>query len=117
MQNSTQKAGGKTVKIKINGHEVEGTAEEIYSLIQMTAKEEKQEKAEEAKPAAVKKTQAKKAPAKKETKKKETTKKEIDVGKAGALRKAGWSLQKIADEMGVSPQTIANKLKAGEQNE
>ena len=101
------------MKIKINGHEVEGTAEEIYSLIQMIGGASK----EEEEPAAVKKPQTKKAPAKKETKKKETTKKEIDVGKAGALRKAGWSLQKIADEMGVSPQTIANKLKQEGGNE
>lgn len=38
-------------------------------------------------------------------------KKTLDMGKVKALRKAGWSLDKIADEMGVSPQTIANRLK------
>ena len=36
--------------------------------------------------------------------------KPIDDGKIGALRKAGWSLGKIADEMGCSPQTVANRL-------
>lgn len=36
--------------------------------------------------------------------------KPIDDGKIGALRKAGWSLVKIADEMGCSPQTVANRL-------
>lgn len=35
-------------------------------------------------------------------------KKTLEMGKVKALRKAGWSLDKIADEMGVSPQTIAN---------
>ena len=36
--------------------------------------------------------------------------KPMDVGKLQALRKAGWSTTKIADEMGVSPQTILNHL-------
>ena len=35
----------------------------------------------------------------------------FDVGKLGALRKAGWSVSKIADEMGVSEQTIRNYMK------
>ena len=38
--------------------------------------------------------------------------KKIDMGKLMALRKAGWSYEKIADEMGISPQTVANRLKA-----
>lgn len=39
-------------------------------------------------------------------------KKNLDIGKIKALRDAGWSLKKIAEEMGVaSPQTIANHLK------
>lgn len=41
-------------------------------------------------------------------------KKTLEMGKVKALRKAGWSLDKIADEMGVSPQTIANRLKGEE---
>lgn len=45
-------------------------------------------------------------------KKPHPTKKKLDIGKIRALRDAGWSLKKIADEMGVgSPQTIANHLK------
>jgi hypothetical protein len=45
-------------------------------------------------------------------KKPHPTKKKIDIGKIRALRDAGWSLKKIAEEMGVaSPQTIANHLK------
>lgn len=39
---------------------------------------------------------------------------QLDMGKVKALRKAGWTLEKIADEMGCSAQTIANKLKGAE---
>ena len=49
----------------------------------------------------------KKAP-KKKPKKKE---KAFDMGKLQALHEGGWSVAKIADEMGVSQQTIYNKLK------
>lgn len=42
---------------------------------------------------------------------KKTTRKELDMGKVKALRDAHWSLEKIADEMGVSPMTISNRLK------
>jgi len=34
----------------------------------------------------------------------------FDIGKALALRKAGWTLEKIADELRCSPQTVANNL-------
>lgn len=36
--------------------------------------------------------------------------KALDDGKIRALRKAGWTLEKIADEMGCSPQTVKNRL-------
>lgn len=36
--------------------------------------------------------------------------KDLDDGKIRALRKAGWTLEKIADEMGCSIQTVANRL-------
>lgn len=35
----------------------------------------------------------------------------VDWGKAKALRKAGWSLSKIADELGVSVPTVSQHLK------
>ena len=35
----------------------------------------------------------------------------VDWGKAKALRKAGWSLAKIADELGVSVPTVSQHLK------
>lgn len=63
-------------------------------------------------------------PAGKETKKKKAVKKPaapkrkpIDMGKVRALREAGWSLKQIGDEMGVSPQTIANALNRKEETE
>ena len=37
--------------------------------------------------------------------------KAFDMGKLRALHEGGWSVAKIADEMGVSQQTIYNKLK------
>lgn len=36
----------------------------------------------------------------------------IDIGKAKALRAAGWSYEKIADEFGCATQTIINHMKA-----
>ena len=39
-----------------------------------------------------------------------TQRKDLDDGKIRALRKAGWTLEKIADEMGCSPQTVKNRL-------
>lgn len=46
---------------------------------------------------------------KKESAKK--TKKALDVGKMVACYKAGWSMSKIADELGCTSQTVANNLK------
>ena len=38
----------------------------------------------------------------------------LDIGKIKALREGGWTLAKIADEMRVAPQTIANHLARAE---
>lgn len=43
-------------------------------------------------------------------KKVEKKKLDFDLGKAVSLRRGGWPLAKIADEMGCSPQTVANYL-------
>lgn len=40
--------------------------------------------------------------------------KPLDDGKMLALRKAGWSYEKIADEMGCSTQTVINHIKEKE---
>ena len=52
-------------------------------------------------------TKAEKPKKPKETKPKtEPKRKPFDVGKLGALRKAGWTVAKIADEMGCSEATV-----------
>lgn len=43
--------------------------------------------------------------------------KKIDEGKVKALREAGWSQAKIADEMGVSQGTISSLLKKLQNDE
>lgn len=42
--------------------------------------------------------------------KRATKKKTLDLGKMAALRNAGWSYRKIADELGCSAQTVANRM-------
>ena len=67
----------------------------IYKGKPMTAPEQKEEPKPELKP----------------KQRKAVNRKELDMGKVKAMRAAGWSLEKIADEMGCAPQTIANHLK------
>ena len=50
-------------------------------------------------------------PKKKPQPKKKKQEKAFDMGKLRALHEGGWSVVKIADEMGVLQQTIYNKLK------
>lgn len=66
--------------------------------------EEPEKKPEETKP-------DKPAEEPKPKKKKKERKSSIDTGKIGALRKAGWSIAKIADEMQITDQTVRNHLK------
>lgn len=47
----------------------------------------------------------------KKPKKTEPKRKSFDTGKLGALRKAGWSVAKIADEMQVSEATVYKYMK------
>ena len=54
---------------------------------------------------------AKKVKVGKNTKPRNTKTKPFDTGKLKALLDGGWSVAKIADEMGVSVQTIYNKMK------
>ena len=89
------------MKLLKNGYEIEGTAEEVFLLLQMETKYaeflEKQEKP---------KKPAQKKPARKPLPK--------DIGKVKALREAGWPVTKIADEFGVAEQTIRNWMKEAE---
>lgn len=77
----------------INGLTITGTPAEMAELLQLLTP-----RADKPKPAPKKAPEPKRA------------KLAIDMGKVKALRNAGWTLEKIADEMGCSPQTIANKL-------
>ena len=56
-------------------------------------------------------------PKKEEPKKEEAKKgrKPFDMGKLKALIDGGWAVPKIADEMGVSEQTIRNRMKQMEE--
>lgn len=75
-------------------YDIEGTVEEVKELLGMN-----QPKAvvQEEPPKAVKKPKAKKN--------------EVDIGKIKALSKAGWSVDKIADEMRIGKSTVYKKLK------
>lgn len=84
----------KLVAVALREKAVVLIAENMVKFIPCAEKEEKAPAPEKPAP---------KAPAKK--------RKELDMGKVRALRVAGWTLEKIADEMGVSTNTIANRLK------
>lgn len=74
-------------------YDIEGTVEEIKELLGMMQ------------PKAVVQEEPPKAIVK--TKPKPKKKKEVDSGKIKALRKAGWSMTKIADEMRCSISTVS----------
>lgn len=84
------------MRTEYNGLIITGTPEELMAFAQLlTPKPKPEQKTESKKPAP----------------KKPAGKINIDMGKVKALRNAGWSFDKIADEMGCSSQTIANRLK------
>lgn len=74
-------------------YDIEGTVEEIKELLGMMQ------------PKAVVQEDPPKAEVKAKPKPKK--KKEVDSGKIKALRKAGWSMTKIADEMRCSISTVS----------
>ena len=78
-------------------YDIEGTVEKIKELLGMMQ------------PKAVVQEEPPKAVVKAKPKPKK--KKEVDVGKIRALNKAGWSVEKIADEMRIGKSTVYKKLK------
>lgn len=76
--------------IKFMSYEIEATTSEILEMLWTADRIEKAAATSTPAPAAP-------APAPK------TRKADFDTGKARALREAGWTFAKIADEMGVSP--------------
>lgn len=85
--------------IKLFDATVTGTPEETYELLMLLGMTRKPVKTEQ-KPV---KTEQK--PVKAEQKK------PVDWAKAKALREAGWSYEKIGDELGVTGVTVAAHLK------
>ena len=84
--------------LEINGYIITGTPAEMRELLQMdTPKKAEAVKAEPAQKPVVKKPAVKS--------------KQIDWGKAQALRNAGWSYDKIGEELKVSGVTISAHLK------
>lgn len=77
----------------------------VLGLLYLQEDEKPEPKKEPAKRGRPKKTEEKK------TEPKKTEPKPFDTGKLKALLNGGWSVAKIADEMGVSVQTIYNKMK------
>lgn len=83
----------------------------VFAVMQTQAKAEERLKKEPEPKAEVKPTPPPKSPAGKGRKRK------LDTGKMRALREAGWSYEKIADEMGCSAGTVWNYFKDKEAEE
>lgn len=79
--------------IKINNIEIEATPTETAEFVKLFSGEVRKETPAPTKP--------KKAPA---------NKKDLDVGKMKALRKAGWTLAEIADELKTTQSTVSKRL-------
>ena len=83
----------------------------VFAVMQTQAKAEERPKKEPEPKAEVKPTPPPKSPAGQGRKRK------LDTGKMRALREAGWSYEKIADEMGCSAGTVWNYFKDKEAEE
>lgn len=81
--------------IKCNGFEIETAVNEAVEFVKSFSNYQKPKK-ETASVLKKKKTPS--------------SKRDLDMGKIKALRKAGWTLAEIGDEMGVTSRTISNKL-------
>ena len=79
----------------------------------MTPKEPEKEEPKQEEPKEEPKEDEPEKPAEepKPKKTKKERKSSVDSGKIGALRKAGWPIAKIADEMQITDQTVRNHLK------
>lgn len=92
------------MRIELEGYDLIGTPAEMLELLDLLADEvaavEEPAPEPEAAPTPKPKKPAPKKPAGKK----------IDWSKAAALRKAGWTYDKIADELGVSDTTVRTYL-------
>ena len=82
-------------------YDIEATTEEIMQVLGLAPYETAPPKYGEVDP----------VPEKEEKPKKSGKNKPVDVGKMKALRKAGWSMTKIADEMRCSISTVSKHLR------
>ena len=87
--------------IKFNGYDIIATIDEVRALLTDATPEKVIVQAPEMDPEPEPKKTNKKIP--------------LDMGKVKALRKAGWTVEKIADDLRVSPSTIYSRMK--EENE
>lgn len=83
--------------IKFNGYDIIATIDEVRALLTDAAPEKVIVQAPEMDPEPEPKKTNKKIP--------------LDMGKVKALGEAGWTVEKIADDMKVSPATIYARLK------
>lgn len=105
------------------GYSITGTPAEmaILMILMDTPEIEEQQKKEQTKPdpeqAAPVTFRAETTPAVVEAQKAEPEPTPKKARKARALRNAGWTLKEIARELHVSPQTVANHLGGGNDDE
>ena len=89
--------------IKFKEYDIMATPEEVYKLMNLAVEKMKEKADVHLEEVPEKPKQIRNRPKHYKT--------ELDIPKMKALRKAGWSLSKIADEMRCSPQTVCRKLK------
>ena len=87
------------MKINLEGYDLIGTPAEMLELLNLLSEE-----------AAVVEEPAPETPEAPKPAPKKTTGKKVDWSKAAALRKAGWSFEKIGEELGVSGVTVSAHL-------
>ena len=102
--------------IKFKEYDIMATPSEVYELMNLAVEEMKadtdvREALQEIREEVDAQLEEAKPKPKQKRKRPEHYKKELDVPKMRALRNAGWTLTKIADEMRCSPQTVCRKLK------
>ena len=89
------------MKINLEGYKLTGTPAEMLELLDLLADEV----------AAVEDPEQGPAPEPPKPAPKKSGGKKVDWAKAAALRKAGWSYDKIGEELGVSGVTVSAHLK------
>lgn len=95
------------MRIKVEGYRITGTPAEILELLDLLDGSVTEGGCAEPEPV----PETPERPMRKPAAKKTTGGKKVDWAKAAALRAAGWSYDKIGDELGVSGVTVSAHLK------